>query len=94
MTILVDDLTDYPETMVGSKAKKHGTRWCHMVSDASLDELHTFAARIGLRLEWGQRGHYDLTPGMREKAVRAGAEEVSSRDLVKRMVGRRRPCRR
>ena len=31
----------------------HGKLWCHLVAD-SLDELHTFAARLGLRRSWFQ----------------------------------------
>jgi hypothetical protein len=38
-------------------------RWptsCHMFSD-SLDELHAFAARIGLRRAWFQDGRFPTT---------------------------------
>jgi hypothetical protein len=57
-------------------------RWsvvCHMVSPDT-DELHAFAARLGLRRSWfqgaGAMPHYDLTPGMRARAVAFGAIEV------------------
>jgi len=86
--ILVDELTDYDIDFVKAPARKHGTRWCHLVSDTSHAELHAFATRLGLRREWFQRDHYDLTPGMRAKAVRLGAVEVKALELVQRMVKR------
>ena len=63
--------------------------WCHMVSDASVEELHQFAARIGLKRKAFQsisRPHYDLRPSKRRLAVSMGAEEVDMRDLVRRAV--------
>ena len=33
-----------------------------MASDRDFDELHAFAARLGLRRGWFQRDHYDLPP--------------------------------
>ncbi len=53
-----------------------GKLWCHLVAD-SLDELHVFAARIGLRQSWFQDRasypHYDVTTEVRERALIAGA---------------------
>jgi hypothetical protein len=65
----------------------------HLVSDLSLDELHRFAAILGLRREWFQLGsipHYDLTGDAYLRALELGAELVSSRELVRRAV-RTRP---
>ena len=87
MTILVDSLCTFPRGMVQPAARRCGTRWCHMVSDTSEEELHVFAARIGLRREWYQRYHYDLTSARRQAAVAAGAEQVSGTELVRRAVG-------
>jgi hypothetical protein len=46
----------------------------------SLDDLHAFAKRLGLKREWFQAKprfpHYDLTPSKRPQAVRLGAVEV------------------
>ncbi len=60
----------------------------HLVSSASLGELHSFARRIGLKREWFQNKripHYDLTTrGMIDKAVRNGAEPCGSKDIVKK----------
>lgn len=86
MTILVDEIREYPQDWVKSAARKYGGRWCHLASDVSHEELHKFATGLGLRREWFQGDHYDLTPGMRAKAVRAGAVEVQSIDLVNRMA--------
>jgi len=61
---------------------------CHLYGD-SLEELHAFAGRIQLRRSWFQNHarlpHYDLTAARRERAVRAGAVEVTSREMVERM---------
>ncbi len=64
-------------------------RWnssCHLFAD-DVDELHAFAMGIGLKRSWFQDHprlpHYDLTPGVRARAVRAGAIEVSCREMVK-----------
>jgi hypothetical protein len=76
--ILVDEVRRHPSGL-----------WCHMVSDRSLEELHTFASEIGLRRRWfqdGPRPHYDLRPSKRRLAVARGAEEVNARALVRRMV--------
>lgn len=59
---------------------------CHLFAD-SPDELHVFAAEIGMRREWFQIGnkgvpHYDLNAERRELAVRLGAVELSRRDSV------------
>ena len=59
----------------------------HLASDESATELHAFAARIGLRRAWFQDKripHYDLTGGKLRLALAAGAESVSSRELVRR----------
>ncbi len=56
-----------------------------MVSDDSLDELHGFAA--GLGVPWRAFGgdHYDLHEDARLAAIGAGATAVSSRELVARL---------
>ena len=59
----------------------------HLVSDTSLDELHAFARKLGLKLSWFQdktpHPHYDCTTNrMRQKAIEAGAEWVTSREIV------------
>jgi len=56
---------------------------CHLTTDGNLDELHAFAASLGMRREWFQdhrlASHYDLTPAYRELAVARGATFVTAR---------------
>jgi len=64
-------------------------KWCHLTADTT-DELHEFAARIGLRREWFQPGsrpeldHYDVTMERRARAVALGAIEETWRDAARR----------
>lgn len=57
----------------------------HMTAD-SLEELHAFAAQVGIKSCWFHRGtrhpHYDVTTDQRAKAIAAGAEEVDTRTLL------------
>ena len=75
MTVYVDD----------SFISWRGKRWCHLQA-TTLDELHEFAARLGLKQEWFQKGsrpendHYDVTEAKREQAIRLGAVAETWRD--------------
>ena len=80
---MVDELREYPDVRLPFK------RWCHMVSDDGFDELHAFAARLGIPRHRFQGDHYDLPPHLRERAVALGAQEVSARELTGRMSGAR-----
>jgi uncharacterized protein DUF4031 len=70
-----------------------GRYWAHLVSDVSYDELHSFAARLGLPRRVFQGDHYDVPADYRELAIQLGAQTVSSRQLVVRLraAGLRRP---
>ena len=83
MSILVDDAT-WPW---------RGRVWAHLVSDASLEELHEFAALLGLERRWFQGDHYDVPATVRDRAIALGAEPVAARELVRRLraAGLRRP---
>jgi Protein of unknown function (DUF4031) len=83
MAVLVDPLREYPDSGLPV------TRWCHMVSDDGDHELHAFAARLGIPRRRFQGDHYDLHPGLRERAVMLGALEVDTGELILRMSGRR-----
>ena len=63
----------------------HGRLWSHLVSDDSLDELHAFAARVGIPRRGYERDHYDEPDHMYDRVVAAGAVPVSSRELVRRL---------
>ncbi|GAA0651100.1 DUF4031 domain-containing protein [Streptomyces malaysiensis subsp. malaysiensis] len=73
----------------------HGRLWSHLVSDVSFAELHAFAARIGAPRRGFDRDHYDLPSELYAQAVRTGAEEVGSKELLRRLkaAGLRRPKR-
>jgi hypothetical protein len=62
-----------------------GRRWCHLVSDESPDELHAFAAGVGIPRRGFQGDHYDVPEERRDLVVAAGALEVDSRELVRRL---------
>jgi hypothetical protein len=83
VAVLVDSLREYPDAGLRS------THWCHMVSDVDFDELHAFAARLGIPRRGFQGDHYDLPPHVRTRAVELGAVEVGTGELVLRMAGRR-----
>ena len=63
-----------------------GREWAHLVSDTSYDELHAFAARIGIPRRGFDRDHYDVPAELYPTAVAAGAVEVPSRELVRRLI--------
>ena len=67
--------------------------WGHMVSDTSYDELHAFAERLGVPRRGFERDHYDIPEHLHEAAIEAGAELVTSKELVQRLTraGLRRP---
>lgn len=62
-----------------------GRKWCHLISDASLAELHDFAAGLGISRRAFQGDHYDIPEEHRPEVVAAGAVEVESRELVRRL---------
>lgn len=63
--------------------------WCHMAVDGTFDELHRFAAQLGIPRSRFQGDHYDLPPWVRERAVALGAVEVDTAELLVRMAGPR-----
>lgn len=75
MTVYVDD----------ECIEWRGKVWCHMVADTP-DELHAFAARIGLKRAWFQSNsvypHYDVTLSVRVKALQLGAILADRKTLL------------
>ena len=67
-------------------APGHGRLWSHVASDTSYDELHVFAAGLGIPARGFDRDHYDVPSEYYDAAVAAGAVPVSSRDLVVMLV--------
>lgn len=62
-----------------------GQKWCHLVSDVSYDELHEFAGRAGIPRRGFQGDHYDVPEEYRAGMIAAGALQVESRELVRRL---------
>lgn len=60
--------------------------WCHMISDTSLEELHEFAQRLGIPPRGFHGDHYDLPQHVRENAVSLGAQQVTSREIVRALT--------
>ena len=87
MSVYVDELS------VCIQSKKWPYKYaCHLVAD-SVEELQTFAMMMGLHKSWFQEGsipHYDLTAGMRRKAIGAGAFEIGGKEFRKLMKKYRR----
>jgi hypothetical protein len=81
VTVYVDD----------ARIRWRGRLWSQLVADTP-DELHTAAARLGLRREWAQdKGrtlHYDLPEELRARAIASGvATPITWRELVSRRSG-------
>lgn len=80
MTIYIDDFR------MRSTVGRINSRWSHLTADTK-QELHTFAAKLGLKLEWFQdKGnhlwHYDVTDGKRDLAIKLGAMQVTARFIA------------
>lgn len=69
-----------------AEVPKYGRSWFHLTAD-SLDELHVFAASIQVSPRAFHRGarhpHYDITAAQRFRALRDGANAVTSREVVR-----------
>ena len=63
----------------------HGTVFAHLVSDTSFEELHDFAARVGLPPGAFDGDHYDVPERRYAACVAAGAIAVSGVDLARRV---------
>ncbi len=85
MAILIDSFQNGARGPIRYRHQRCG----HLVSDASIEELHEFAVGLGLRREWFQVKsvpHYDLTGKVYNLALERGAILVSSREIVRRAV--------
>lgn len=89
---MVDALFVWP----GRKARCFNGGSCHLTTDGELEELHAFAARLGLKRAWFQNHrvmpHYDLTASKREQAIALGAVFVTAREqLLARRAAKGQP---
>jgi hypothetical protein len=84
MSVYVDDM----------KAPYRGMVMCHMMADTSA-ELHAMADTIKVARKWCQhpntpREHYDICLAKRALAVKAGAKQITWRELGEMSLARRR----
>jgi hypothetical protein len=68
-------------------------RWSHLSAD-TVEELHAFAALLGLRRAWFQdngdgRWHYDVVDRKRDQAIELGAVAVDVRAFGEFIAARR-----
>lgn len=89
MSVYVDEVRVWPTTIACMRGGS-----CHLTAD-TIEELHAFAARIGLRRGWAQvEGHlvphYDLTPARRVRALDAGAVFVPAKEQARKRIAARR----
>ena len=63
----------------------HGTVFAHLVSDASFEELHDFAARVGVPRGAFDGDHYDVPQRRYAACVAAGATPVTGVELARRV---------
>ena len=66
----------------------HGTRFAHLASDTSVEELHAFAAALTRTLPRPlrfHRDHYDVPERAWSACVDAGALVVTTHELVRRL---------
>lgn len=70
--------------------------WSHLLGDDE-DELHAFAAALGMRRAWFQEhrrhralNHYDVTEPLREQAIALGATALTWREVGTMIRARRR----
>ena len=63
-----------------------GRLWSHVASDSSFEELHAFAAAARIPPRGFDRDHYDIPAEHYDAVLAAGAEPVTSRELVARLT--------
>jgi hypothetical protein len=59
--------------------------WAHIVSDTSLDELHSFAEAAGIPRRAFDHDHYDVPERKWNELVALGAQPVGVREMVERL---------
>lgn len=63
----------------------HGTVFSHLISDSSLQELHSFARAQGISERAFDRDHYDVPAHLCPQLIDAGAQPVSGSELTRRL---------
>jgi len=62
---------------------RHGRVWGHMISDASLDELHVVARAAGIPERGFDLDHYDVPTDLYPTLEALGVRLVGTRDVVR-----------
>ncbi|MEI2819111.1 MAG: DUF4031 domain-containing protein [Marmoricola sp.] len=57
----------------------HGRVWSHLISDSSTDELHSFAAGVGIPRRGFDGDHYDVPGQWYDAMIEAGAQPAKCR---------------
>lgn len=83
-------MTVYVDTM---KAQYGRMKMCHMIAD-STEELLAMVDHIGVARKWIQSAgtaqeHFDIALSKKALAIKAGAVEISMRDLARKTMARR-----
>jgi hypothetical protein len=85
MAVYVDD----------SRIRWRGRQWSHLIADTT-EELHAFAARLGLRRAGFHRNperpwkdHYDIPEAKRQVAIRRGARPITCREAAEMLRAKR-----
>lgn len=73
----------------------HDTHFSHLISDSSIEELHSFASAAGIPERAFDGDHYDVPERRFDDLVAAGAIPVEGRILVRKLIasGLRIPAR-
>lgn len=64
----------------------HGTLWGHLISDSSIEELHSAARDLGIHPRAFDLDHYDWPAEMRGTLEDHGVTFVNSRDLARTLI--------
>ena len=78
-----------------SRIRSRGREWSHLTADTT-EELHEFAARLGLNRAWFHRtparpwkDHYDIPEATRRVAIGRGAKPITCREAAEMLRTRR-----
>ena len=81
MAVMVDELREYPHVRLPFK------HWCHLVSDGGFEELHAFAAQLGIPTREEQLNRYDVYTADEVFLTGTASEIVSVRSVDGRVIG-------
>ena len=92
MSVYVDDLKKLKHIKGQTGGNKGSWRFSHMIADTRR-ELDEMAETIGVDLRWKQNAgerteHFDVTENMRLRALKAGAVQLTVRQLAERLADR------